>query len=226
MNPSNRLSRRTALKGIGGAVGAASVGGLALLASGPAAAATSNYGSTTITSDDGTVEYVAIHGDSTVEWSGFEWEAQSVDVDVDARVVDGDTGWVDLYETIADLTADSWGGTNEDHSGTGTSGTISQGIGLDGDGNHDETTDWHIVGSDPDDYGIPNNSIDPSALEVDTDGESSTYTVEVRATYTWHGSSEGQTFEEDFTGDVSVTVENIEEGATATDGDNSGVSGA
>lgn len=202
------MQRRSFIKTVGGIGVATAAGGAALLAaSGPAAAATEDYGNVTIASDDGTVEYVAIYGNSTVEWEGFENTATEFSIDIDGRVVD-QTSWIDLHETDRVALDSDWG-NDEALSGPGTSGTIESTIGLDEDGNLDETSDWHVVGDDPDGYGLPDDSIDPSALETDGDGNVRNFTIEVRSTYTWYDAEGNEEFEKTFTAPVSVEVENI-----------------
>lgn len=109
-------------------------------------------------------------------------------------------------------------------SGSGTSGTIETGIGLYSNGNHNSETDWHIVGSDPDGYGLPQNSLDPAALEVDEDGATETFEVQVRSTYTWYDSAGDVEFTESFESTVPVEVNNELSSATAS-GSNGGATG-
>ena len=215
------MQRRNYIKAIGGIAGAATITGAFALSgsTGARATATQNLGDATVTSDDGSVQYVAIYGDSTVNWTGFDTEATHFQEVIDARVVDS-TSWVQLYDTgQVSLDNDDWGGANEDLSGPGTSGYISAGIGLDADGNHDTTIDWHIVGDDPDNYGLPANSIDPSAIEVDQDGGTGNFTIEVRSQFTWFDTNGDSIFTKEFTSDVGVTVNNVEAGASSENGD-------
>lgn len=221
------MERRTLLKTAGGIAGTATVGGLGLFAlSGGAAASadgTFNYGSVDVTTDDGTVDHVSIYGDSIIEWSGFENDAESVDVTIKAKV-DGEMDYQELYTTSADLTQESWGGSGEDHSGVGTSGTISSNIGLDEDGNHDPATDWAIVQSDDhdDEYGIPSNenALDASHLEVDGDGDGpENFTISVKATYMWNDADGNEEFTESFTSTVNVNLTNEPRNASSEDGD-------
>lgn len=230
------MERRNYLKAAGGIVGATTIGGAALFATTRGASATggASYGDVTITSDDGSVEYVAIYGASTVTWDGFETEADAFDIDIDARVVGSGAGWVDLHETgKRDISVDGdWGGSGESMEVTGgpngdeaTAGSLSSTIGVDSDGNHDPTTDWHIVGSDPDNYGLPSNSLDPALLEADSDGATKDFDVEVRSVYAWYDSGDNVIFEKEFTSTVNVTVENEETSASGS-GTDTGVDGA
>lgn len=221
------MERRDFLKAAGGTAGAATLGGAGILAMTGGATATGSvdYGGTTITSDDGTVEYVAIFGDSIVHWDGFDTPAQYVDIEVSVEIVqkwDGQTrhGPQTVHTTgKVDLDNSSWGNHDESLSGSGTSGTIETGIGLDENGNHDETIDWHIVGTDPDGYGLPSNPVDASHLEVASDGKSRQFRLLVRSAYTWYDASENELFSETFTGSVPVTVNNEPRSASAEDGD-------
>lgn len=220
------MERRTYLKTVGGIASAATIGGFAVAGLSGSAAATANgsieYDDVTITSDDGIVEYVAIFGDSVIEWDGFDMPAQYFDITIEGWVVDTDGNQTDavvLHETgLVELDNDDWG-NDESLSGPGTSGTIESGIGLDEDGNHDPTIDWHVVGDDPDGYGLPENSIDPSHLSVGEDGGTDSFTVKVKTTYGWYDGDEEAIFDESWTSNVNVTVENEPKSASAGDGD-------
>lgn len=202
--------------GIG--VGALAGGlGLTTLTGGATATSNADYNGVTVTSDDGTVEYVAIYGKSRVDWEGFESDAIQFRIVNEARVVGSGAGWIELNDTgRVDLSNDDWGNYDEDTSDPGTSGYIETGIGLDSNGDYDPTIDWHIVGSDPDGYGLPVNSIDPSLLETDSDGGTKNFTVEVRSTYIWYRASGAEEFREDFTSTVGVTVNNKERSASGS----------
>lgn len=221
------MQRRTLLKTAGGIGATATIGGLGLFAlSGSAAAGATgnmNYGNVSVTSDDGTVEYVAIYGDSEVSWDGFDEPAEEVAISMEARH-HGDDGWTELY-TTGKRSLDDFGGNDEavtigdEDTDEATAGTIYSAIGLDENGEHDETIDWHIVGSDPDGYGLPTDSLDTASLEVDGDGASETFTVQVRTTYTWYDADGNTIFTEDWTSDINVSVNNEKSSASAGDGD-------
>lgn len=232
----SRIDRRTALKGAGVAGAALATGGLGLAATtgGAMAVGSQTLGPVTIESDDGSVEYVAIHGDSVVEWSGFDTPATHFDIAITLDVLQGgdsvdgslpqeihSTGEVDLSNT-------NWGGANEALSGPGTSGTIESAVGLAGDGTHDPTIDWHVVGTDPDGYGLPSNPVDASHLSVGTDGASEDYTLRMASTYTWYDGSGGpEIFSETFETDIGVTVDNLPATSTVSSGDGTdGATGA
>lgn len=214
------MERRDVLKTAGG-IGAVSVaGGAGLLAMTGGAAADSHgdYESATVTSDDGTVEYVAIYGDKRIEWEGFDSMATQFSVLTEGRVAGEMANYIELNDTGPVSLSEDWGGSDEETSGPGTSGHIENAVGLNG-GNHDPTIDWHVVGSDPDNYGLPENSIDPSILTVDDDGGSYTFTVQVKSTYTWYDSGGNEIFSEDFVDNVRVEVNNRPANAEASDGD-------
>lgn len=174
----------------------------------------------TITSDDGTVEYVAVFGDSVVTWTGFDTPAQFFDITITLEESGGAFGEQEIHSTgLVDLDNDDWGNYDESLSGSGTSGTIESGIGLDESGSHDPTIDWHIVGTDPDGYGLPENPVDASHLAVDEDGATTSYTLVMRSTYTWYDASETELFSETFASTIPVDVTNEEAGAGVSDGD-------
>lgn len=215
------MERRSLLGTLGGIVGTAAFGGAGLIFATEDASATAStdYGDVTITSDDGSVQYVAIYGDSVVEWDGFDTTATQAKILVEGRV--GDSGaWTELHDTGPfSLDNDDWGGADEELSGSGTSGYIKSGIGLDSNGNHDPTTDWHVVGNDPDGYGLPQNSIDPAQLEVGGDGSSQYFQLQIRSTYVWYDNGGNEIFRKSFTSTVGVTVNNEEASASGKTGD-------
>lgn len=217
------------MKAAGGIGAAGVVGGAGLFALSGGASATANasYGDVTITSDDGSIEYISIYGASTVEWDGFDNEATAFEIVTEARIP-GEVGWTQLNSSGPhDLSQSSWGGPGEEFSGVGTSGTIESDIGLKSNNTRDPNTDWHVVGSqsnkDVDGYGLPQNRIDPSNISNPSDGDDADYTIELRTTYTWYASGDVE-FEETFTADVGATVENEPRSASAS-GSNSGAYG-
>lgn len=218
------MERRNFVKAAGGiGIGALAGGlGLATLTGGAAATSNANYNDVSVTSDDGTVEYVAIFGQSRVEWDGFESDATDVRIVNEARIP-SEVGWTQLNNTgKEELSQEAdWGGDGEAFSGIGTSGYIESDIGLRSNGNHDPSTDWHVVGTDPDGYGLPQNSLDPAALETDSDGNTKEFTLELRATYTWFDANGDVEFEKSFTSSLGVTVNNEPATVTGT-GSNSG----
>lgn len=214
------VQRRTLLKGAGVAGAAGLVGGGLFLGSSSATAtAEQNYNEVSVSSDDGTVDYVAIYGDSVVTWDGFDTEAQTFKIVAEGRVK-GETDWQTLNDTgTVNLDNDDWGGSGESLSGSGTSGEIRSDIGLDSNGQHDPTTDWHIVGSDPDGYGLPQNRLPASALEVDSDGGQYTFEVQVRNTYAWYDSGGNEIHTESWTSTIPVSVTNEPATTNASSGD-------
>ena len=126
------MERRNFMKTAGGIGVGALAGGLGLttLTGGATATSSADYGNVMLSSDDGTVEYVAIFGSSTVTWDGFESDAVEFRIVNEARIP-GEVGWTQLNDTgKIDLSQSTWGGDDEDFSGVGTSGTIETGTGV------------------------------------------------------------------------------------------------
>lgn len=233
------LTRRTALKGLATA-GVAAAGGAAYLTRGASASSTADYGTVTITSDDGTVEYVALYGDSVVTWDGFDTVAKSFSVEVEGGLKSG-YGPITFHpEKRFDLTKDSWGGPGESHTGPGTSGTIKSDIGYGSSGNKAESVMWEVVAADVDgdnygepsdpqglnDYGLPVKAIPASEVNAPTDGGEQTHVIQMETTYRWFDAPTGGTeiFAKTFTSTVDVTVNN--EPATVSGSSGDGEDGA
>ena len=218
------MERRDLLKTVGGIGAASAAGGAGFLAMTGGAAAHGGWqhiGDSTVTSDDGSVEYVAIYGDAVVEWDGFDDEATQFQIVTEGRIADTMDEWVELNDTgPVSLSDDDWGNHDEELSGPGTSGTIETGVGLDEDGNYDPSIHWVVVGDDPStDYGLPENSIDPSNIKVDDDGGSYVFTLQIKSVYTWYNSGGTELFSEDFIQHVKVEVNNRPSSANMEDGD-------
>jgi hypothetical protein len=168
------------------------------------------------------VEYVAIFGDSVVNWNGFDRPATQ------ARIINGisarkknqsrgslisrqnlnDTGKFDLSQ------GDSYGGAGESISTSdgGREGTIETDIGYGSNGNKNEDLYWEIV-DDGDsetlnDYGLPQSPLDAAPFEVDADGSSQDYVVTIYTIYRWYDSSGSEIFEKEFSSEVSLSVTN------------------
>jgi hypothetical protein len=163
------LRRRTALKGAATS-GALALGGGALFAfgTGPALAANFNIsGPVEVTSDDGSLNYVRVQANHTLEWDGQETDVEYLRY-IDRITVRPNSD--DVTRTINDTTSDhlsnwssqgdgsdGWGGPDEFASGPGKAGSAHTGI------------DWNVIGGQP-------RSIESPAqlthlLESDTDGE-------------------------------------------------------
>lgn len=238
-----QLDRRRLLKGTGVSLAslAAAGAGISTLTGGAVATGGSNFGSTSLTSNDGTVEYVAIFGDSVVNWDGFDTAATQ------ARIVNGasarkknqsqgslisrqnlnDTGKFDLSQ------GDSWGGAGEkiSTSDDGREGTIESDIGYGSGGNKNEEVYWEIV-DDGDseslnDYGLPQNPLPAAPFEVGSDGGSQDYVITIYTRYEWYDSSDSLIFDEEFTSEIDLTVNNQSASATGQSGpdDDGAVSG-
>lgn len=238
-----KLDRRRLLKGAGvsfASLAAAGVG-LSTTMGGAVATGGTNFGNTSLTSNDGTVEYVAIYGDSVVNWDGFDRAATQ------ARIVTGasarkknqssgslisrqnlnDTGRFDLSQ------GDSWGGAGETISTSdgGREGSIKTDVGYGAGGNKNEEVYWEIVGDgDGDtlnDYGLPQQSLPAAPFEVDSDGSSQDYRITIYTTYEWYDSSDDLIFDKEFTSQVKLTVNNEATSVTGSSGpdDDGAVSG-
>lgn len=213
------------------ALGAAGTG-LTAMMSGAAATGGTNFGSTSLTSNDGSIEYVAIFGDSVVNWDGFDTAATQ------ARIVNGasarkkntsqgslisrqnlsGTGTFDLSQ------GDSWGGAGETISTTdgGREGTIETDIGYGTGGNKNEEVYWEIV-DDGDsetlnDYALPQNPLPAAPFEVDSDGSSQDYVITIYTRYEWYDSSDNLIFEKEFTSEINLTVNNEPVSVTGSSG--------
>lgn len=226
---STRLNRRNVLKAIGGTGVAAAVGGGALLTLGAGSATavgTQSLNAGTASTDDGELTKLDIWGDSRVEWQGFDTEAVEFQVLTEVEVVqdwDGQTAIpaTQINDTGKRTLNGDWGGSGEGESGPGTSGWIESGVGLDSNGNHDESNDWAILqASDYDDeYGLPANPVDPSPeMDVSESNSPRNFTVNLLGTYIWFASDGSEIFRKTFTTPITVTVENLESSATALDG--------
>lgn len=226
------MERRNFLRSLGGVAAASTLGGAALLSTNTAAAASGelDYGTTSMVSDDGTLDHVGIFGDSHVEWEGFDTDALGFDVTVRAAGNRIDSPIL-LHETqVHDLTQSSWGGAGEKFSGAGTSGWIESDIGYDNNEELDESKYWLIVAPNGDpsnadhsasSYGLPTNAVDASRYTVSNDGNTNTYTIRLLTTYTWYADTTGDSaiFSKEFPADIEVTVENRAADATASDGE-------
>jgi hypothetical protein len=223
------MERRQLLKGIGGIGTLAAVGGASFLLSGSAAATGGmDFGSASLSSDDGTVDHVAIFGDGRVEWDGFETEAKSFNIITE---IGGDrlNNRVQINESGPhDLTASSWGGSNETFSGAGTSGYIESDIGYGSGENRNENSYWIIVApkGDPSqanhpasDYGLPMSAVEAAKYEVGTDGKTNNYNIKVHTTYQWFDDTTGSgnlIFEKTFTSNITLTVTNEPQTASSS----------
>lgn len=233
MTQEPNTDRRNVLKTLGGLGAAGIVGGGSLLAltGGASATGTFDYGSASVESDDGSVQYVAIFGDSIVKWAGFDTPATEFEINIDASAVrDSDstevwsgtlhnTGWVQVSE------GSNWGGAGEAIiTDDGLSGRIESNIGYT-DGAQDASVYWDIVAPNGDptqgsnSYSLPSQSIPASTVSSDTDGQSESYTITLTTTYTWRDANGNVLLSNSWDSAVSVGVTNIESTSTATSGD-------
>lgn len=221
------MERRDVLKGAAGAGGALTIGGIGLLFMPPRVAATGGYGTAEADTDDGQVNYVAIYGQSRVDWSGFDEEATQFRIQVAAHVEDSDDEVVAGPQQIHDtgpisLENDDWGGAGEDHSGPGTSGYIESDIGYNDDGELDGDLFWDVLAPNGDptqghnEYELPEDPLPSEEVpRVEEDDSSETFTVVIESTYTWYDSGGNHVFDESWEGTVDLTVTNKEAKAEA-----------
>jgi len=105
-----RLTRRTALKGLGGAVGTAIVGGAGISAfAGSAAAQASldtNITGTEISNDAGYVNYVGLNADKVIDWKNFDVPVKYIGFKHEIALENNNEGWHQLYPAPGD--ADNW----------------------------------------------------------------------------------------------------------------------
>lgn len=134
-----QLTRRRAIGGAAGIAGAASIGGLGLLAFSPAAATTSNLtiNDTSIENDTGELQFVDVDVDVRIEWTGFEVDVHHLKFVefLDIVLEDGTEVVVDhkFFESGIASLADHEGSDGDDAGGRnqtsdpGTSGWIEAG---------------------------------------------------------------------------------------------------
>lgn len=170
------LSRRRLLQGAG-ALGAASVGGGAILLSSATPAVASRFnisGPAAVTSDDGSLNYVRLQANLYLEWDGFDSDVEYLRYidrvtvrpnDQDRSRTVSDVTTAHLSDWSGDGDSDGWGGDGEYTSGPGKAGHAHADI------------DWNIIGNpdadDPADGG-PRSIEEPAdllhLLENDEDG--------------------------------------------------------
>lgn len=225
------MERRTFMKGAGVTAGALAAGGIGItqLTGGARATANTDLGSASVTSDDGTVQHVSVYGDSVINWEGFENGIEAIRTITRVAVTNQNSNSViskrDINDTGAlDVTNGDWGGDGESITleNGGTSGTIKADVGLRSNGKHNPDTDWAIIqASDHEDpYGLPTDPAPAAPLEVDTDGESQTYTVHLYSLYIWYRNADGtgEEFRKEFESTFDLTVNNVGRNASGSTG--------
>lgn len=241
----SRLTRRTALKGLGGVTGAALAGGtgLAALSGGAAAQATFDLSidGTTISNDQGDVSFVGVDAEKTVAWDGFDVPLRYIGFTHEITIEDGgQTDWHTLYDDVSGRLDDSeWSDFGGDGEYVASHGGDKADY-LEGVAKAD--IQWEIIndtgdpGSYPD-FGYDGGGVqDPaqwaSRLSVDADGTTEKRVVKWKTTLTFYTEEDGervQVTDDDGVAQLTaterfgVTVTN-EEGTTdaTTDGTASG----
>lgn len=119
------LTRRNALRGIGGA-GALALGGFAITSSSAASSINVTAGNVTISTDHGEIEFVSAQPEIDVEWDGFDQVVGKVRILAEARPHDVDSEYVGSYAPVFRATA--WlNGTDDQYeyeTGPGYHGTL------------------------------------------------------------------------------------------------------
>jgi len=226
---SSRLTRRTALKGLGGAAGTALVGGtgLAAFAGGASATAGGTIDDPDVAvSDDGEIQYVAVQSTGRLNWDGFDQPARKARLISRVTVNASDGNGPETYEIHDtgkfDLAQESWGGDGEeislvgDHE-DGQAGYIASDV------------DWGIIQANSENtynsgYGLPTDPAPASRLYADADGSQKTTTVTLKSLYILYNENgaeltgtDGYPDRPTFSASFDVTVKN--EKATTSGGD-------
>lgn len=192
-----------------------------------------------MTTDDGTVAWVAVGSNGDITWEGLDSPATTFDYETALTVTDSNDGTLVNGHVVASregLAIEDGFGRPEGSGDTGTRGTLSWDVPNPGNSDGDNPT-WLIARNDDlqnnpdettgDDYNTPPgaasythpDAINTGALTVDPDGGSETYTFEKSMTVTIH-SEDGQSVTAETTGAFDLMVENLEAGTGVThDGD-------
>lgn len=234
------MQRRDLLKTIGGIGATATVGGLGLTAMSGSAAAQSQLAisdPSAVTTDDGSIEWVAVTAYLRTEWDGFD-EAVHYARYTDKVTIrpNSENNTYTINQTLSDdlgsgksQGGSGWGGDSgpfggEYYSGAGTEGFIHVDI------------DWGICQENRSNvynsgYGLPSNPAPVDNLEADTDGATKQSTVrlikEVRLYDANQNPLTGPNSPygiDDPTASVDLTVSVTNQGATASDTNSGGSS--
>lgn len=221
------MNRRKFIAGAGG-IGAATVGGMALMGSSAAEIGTDigyKIGTVKLSSDDGTIDHVSMYGDSEMTWKGLDTVATQVQIDTRVKVFDNNDNKVadkQIHSTgaVALSQGSDWGNHDDELSGEGTRGYVKTGVGLDRGGSHDPSIDWAIIQASDysDEYGLPTDPVAASHLSVSTDGDQQRFVVVIESTYTLFDSGGNELLSGKGASHINVDVTNIEESTTTGDG--------
>lgn len=220
------MQRRTFIKAAGG-IGAASATGVGVLfatTSGVTASSAMDLGEISLSSDDGTIDHVSIYGDGRLDWKGLDTPATQIRIKTVVTVSQGGTELVtkEINNTgRRALDADDFMGEGEETSGPGTRGSVIVDVGLDGDGNHDPSSDWAIIQASDyeDEYGLPQNPVSAHHLTVDDDGGKTTFRVDVETQYKLYDANDNKRQQTSATDTFDVEVQNIKAQSSAGNGD-------
>lgn len=141
--------------------------------------------------DSGKLKHVAIWGRSEVVWRGFEVEAAFVTIDVNLHITDIEDDTPVYSSTIhsagpLDLNRKNWGDDLDQLSGRGKRGRIQWTWGLDDELERDPSTDWHVIGTDPNGHGAPSNPAPANVVYVPEDHDIKRYRVAIEFVYRWY----------------------------------------
>lgn len=185
MTGDKTLSRRNALKALGGIGAAAAVGGASTLLTGSAAAEStfSISDAAPVTTDDGEVAALTVSADHEVTWDGFDIPVEAVAYrDVLTVAPSGEATEFVVYDNtgspvrLEDFSSkgdgsDGWGGPGEYTSGPGLSGSVNADI------------NWNVL-VDPDEASAKSvespGDISQTSIEEPTDGTTNETTISYR----------------------------------------------
>lgn len=199
----SRLTRRTALKGIGGVTGAALAGGtgLAALSGGAAAQAAFDLtiNGTEISNDQGDVSFVGVNAQKTVAWDGFDVPLRYIGFRHEISIEDGGTtGWHTLYDDISGR-LDEWSGEGDSNGWGGDGEYVASHGGDKADylkGVAKADIQWEVINDTGEpgsyaDFGYDGGGVqDPaqwaSNLSVDADGATQKRVIKWKTTLTFY----------------------------------------
>lgn len=242
------MNRRNVLKGLGGTVALAGVGGAGLAAfTGGAAAQASidiSIDGTTISNDRGSVDYVGVDVSKTIEWDGFDVPVKHIGFKHDVATGANSEGWHTLYGEKVSPALPDWSNygddeaveeytTDEPSKPDGTKGRAVAGI------------VWEVINDtgDPGSYaefgydggGVQDPAQWASDLSVSDDGTSASHQVTMRTTLRFYEGTDSdgnyvQITSDDgipeVSGEGAFTVEVVNEASTTSgtteDGTSSG----
>lgn len=203
----NAINRRNVLKGLGGTLGVAAIGGTGLLAATGSAAAQAQFDidldGTTYTGDQGLVDVVGVDATKTITWENFDVPVRYIRFKHEITIEDGgNTDWHTLYDKRSDRLTD-WSSKGSGSDGWGGPGEYASNDGGDKqdwlNGKAYADVHWAVI-TDPADY-EPNGahsewaSVQTPAewaeqISVDEDGQTKVRTIKWKTTLTFYTENE------------------------------------